>query len=69
MNGFKEIKEIISSAKDSTELQSLLAAYLRDSAKNIGTVAISESAEEGVQEMSNRIISIICGITKLMVFT
>ncbi|WP_304107300.1 LPD23 domain-containing protein [Phascolarctobacterium succinatutens] len=53
----QSIKEIISSAKDSTELQSLLAAYLRDSAKNIGTVAISESAEEGVQEMSNRIIS------------
>lgn len=55
--GEQSIKEIISSAKDSTELQSLLAAYLRDSAKNIGTVAISESAEEGVQEMSNRIIS------------
>ena len=55
--GAQRIKEIISSAKDSTELQSLLAAYLRDSAKNIGTVAISESAEEGVQEMSNRIIS------------
>lgn len=53
----QSIKEIISSAKDSTELQSLLAAYLRDSAKNIGTVASSESAEEGVQEMSNRIIS------------
>lgn len=57
--GAQSIKEIISSAKDSTELQSLLAAYLRDSAKNIGTVAISESAEEGVQEMSNRIISAI----------
>lgn len=57
--GAQSIKEIISSAKDSTELQSLLAAYLRDSAKNIGTVAISESAEEGVQEMSNRIISVI----------
>ena len=55
--GAQSIKEIISSAKDSTELQSLLAAYLRDTAKNIGTVAISESAEEGVQEMSNRIIS------------
>lgn len=55
--GAQSIKEIISSAKDSMELQSLLAAYLRDSAKNIGTVAISESAEEGVQEMSNRIIS------------
>lgn len=55
--GAQSIKEIINSAKDSTELQSLLAAYLRDSAKNIGTVAISESAEEGVQEMSNRIIS------------
>ena len=55
--GAQSIKEIISSAKDSTELQSLLAAYLRASAKNIGTVAISESAEEGVQEMSNRIIS------------
>lgn len=55
--GTQSIKEIISSAKDSTELQSLLAAYLRDSAKNIGTVTISESAEEGVQEMSNRIIS------------
>lgn len=55
--GAQSIKGIISSAKDSTELQSLLAAYLRDSAKNIGTVAISESAEEGVQEMSNRIIS------------
>lgn len=55
--GAQSIKEIISSAKDRTELQSLLAAYLRDSAKNIGTVAISESAEEGVQEMSNRIIS------------
>ena len=55
--GAQSIKEIISSAKDSTELQSLLAAYLRDSAKNIGTVAISESAEEGVQEMSNRIIA------------
>jgi hypothetical protein len=55
--GAQSIKEIISSAKNSTELQSLLAAYLRDSAKNIGTVAISESAEEGVQEMSNRIIS------------
>lgn len=55
--GAQSIKEIISSAKDSTELQSLLAAYLRDSTKNIGTVAISESAEEGVQEMSNRIIS------------
>lgn len=55
--GAQSIKEIISSAKDSTELQSLLAAYLRDSAKNIGTVAVSESAEEGVQEMSNRIIS------------
>ncbi|WP_418576584.1 LPD23 domain-containing protein [Phascolarctobacterium succinatutens] len=55
--GVQSIKEIISSAKDSTELQSLLATYLRDSAKNIGTVAISESAEEGVQEMSNRIIS------------
>lgn len=55
--GAQSIKEIISSAKDSTELQSLLDAYLRDSAKNIGTVAISESAEEGVQEMSNRIIS------------
>ena len=55
--GAQSIKEIISSAKDSTELQSLLAAYLRDSAKNIGTMAISESAEEGVQEMSNRIIS------------
>ena len=55
--GAQSIKEIISSAKDSTELQSLLAAYLRDSAKNIGTVAISESAEEGVQEMSNSIIS------------
>lgn len=55
--GAQSIKEIISSAKDSTELQSLLASYLRDSAKNIGTVAISESAEEGVQEMSNRIIS------------
>lgn len=55
--GAQSIKKIISSAKDSAELQSLLAAYLRDSAKNIGTVAISESAEEGVQEMSNRIIS------------
>lgn len=55
--GAQSIKEIISSAKDSTELQILLAAYLRDSAKNIGIVAISESAEEGVQEMSNRIIS------------
>lgn len=60
--GAQSIKEIISSAKDSTELQSLLAAYLRDSAKNIGTVAISESAEEGVQEMSNRIISNVAAV-------
>ncbi len=55
--GARSIKEIIASAKDSTELQSMLAAYLRNGAKNIGEVTISESVEEGVQEVSNRIVT------------
>ena len=55
--GAQSIKEIIASAKDSTELQSMLAAYLRNGAKNIGEVTISESVEEGVQEVSNRIVT------------
>ena len=55
--GAQSIKEIIASAKDSTELQSMLAAYLRNGAKNIGEVTISESLEEGVQEVSNRIVT------------
>lgn len=55
--GAQSLKNIIASAKDSTELQSLLAAYVRNGMKNIGEVTLSESAEEGVQEMSNRIIT------------
>ncbi len=55
--GAQSIKEIIASAKDSTELQSMLAAYLRNGAKNIGEVTISESLEEGVQDVSNRIVT------------
>lgn len=55
--GAQSIKEIIASAKDSTELQSMLAAYLRNGAKNIGEVTISESLEEGMQEVSNRIVT------------
>lgn len=51
------LKKIIEAAKDSTELRSLLTSYVRNGVKNIGTVAVSESAEEGVQEMSNRIIT------------
>lgn len=51
------LKKIIEAAKDNKELRSLLTAYMRDGVKNIGTVAVSESAEEGVQEMSNRIIT------------
>ena len=55
--GAQSLKNIIANAKDSTELQSLLAAYVRNGMKNIGEVTLSESAEEGVQEMSNRIIT------------
>lgn len=55
--GAQSLKNIIASAKDSTELQSLLAAYVRNGMKNIGEVTLSESAEEGVQEMSNRVIT------------
>jgi hypothetical protein len=55
--GAQSIKKIIASAKDSTELQSMLAAYLRNGAKNIGEVTISESLEEGVQDVSNRIVT------------
>ena len=55
--GAQSIKEIIASAKDSTELQSMLAAYLRNGVKNIGEVTISESLEEGAQEVSNRIVT------------
>lgn len=55
--GAQSLKNIITSAKDSTELQSLLAAYVRNGMKNIGEVTLSESAEEGVQEMSNRVIT------------
>lgn len=52
--GAQSLKNIIANAKDSTELQSLLAAYVRNGMKNIGEVTLTESAEEGVQEMSNR---------------
>ncbi len=55
--GAQNLKNIIANAKDSTELQSLLAAYVRNGMKNIGEVTLSESAEEGVQEMSNRVIT------------
>lgn len=55
--GAQSLKNIIASAKDSTELQSLLAAYVRNGMKNIGEVTLSESAEEGVQEMSNSVIT------------
>ena len=55
--GAQSLKNIIASAKDSTELQSLLAAYVRNGMKNIGEVTLTESAEEGVQEMSNRAIT------------
>ena len=55
--GAQSLKNIIASAKDSTELQSLLAAYVRNGMKNIGEVTLTESAEEGVQEMSNRVIT------------
>ena len=55
--GAQSLKNIISSATNSTELQSMLAQYVKDGMKNVGGVAISESAEEGAQEMSNRIIS------------
>lgn len=55
--GAQSLKNIIANAKDSTELQSLLAAYVRNGMKNIGEVTLSESAEEGVQEMSNRVIT------------
>lgn len=55
--GAQSLKNIIASAKDSTELQSLLAAYVRNGMKNIGEVTLTESAEEGVQEMSNRFIT------------
>lgn len=55
--GAQSLKDIISSATNSTELQSMLAQYVKTGMKNVGGVAISESTEEGVQEMSNRIIS------------
>lgn len=55
--GAQSLKNIIANAKDSTELQSLLAAYVRNGMKNIGEVTLSESAEEGIQEMSNRVIT------------
>ncbi len=55
--GAQSLKNIIANAKDSTELQSLLAAYVRNGMKNIGEVTLTESAEEGVQEMSNRAIT------------
>lgn len=55
--GAQSLKNIISSATNSTELQSMLAQYVKNGMKNVGGVAISESAEEGAQEMSNRIIS------------
>lgn len=55
--GAQSLKNIIANAKDSTELQSLLAAYVRNGMKNIGEVTLTESAEEGVQEMSNRVIT------------
>lgn len=55
--GAQSLKNIIANAKDSTELQSLLAAYVRNGVKNVGEVTLTESAEEGVQEMSNRIIT------------
>ena len=55
--GAQSIKKIIASAKDSTELQSMLVAYLRNGAKNIGEVTISESLEEGAQDVSNRIVT------------
>ncbi len=55
--GAQNLKNIIANAKDSTELQSLLAAYVRNGMKNIGEVTLTESAEEGVQEMSNRVIT------------
>lgn len=55
--GAQSLKNIIANAKDSTELQSLLAAYVRNGMKYIGEVTLTESAEEGVQEMSNRVIT------------
>lgn len=55
--GEQSLKQIIEAAKDNKELRSLLTSYVRNGMKNIGTVAVSESAEEGVQEMSNRIIT------------
>ena len=55
--GAQGLRDIVKSATNSTELQSMLADYVKTGAKNVGTVAASESLEEGVQEMSNRIIS------------
>ena len=53
----KGIKAIVAAAKDNSELRSMLTAYVKNGIKNIGEVAATESAEEGVQEASNRIIS------------
>ena len=53
----KGIKTIVAAAKDNSELRSMLTAYVKNGIKNIGEVAATESAEEGIQEASNRIIS------------
>ena len=53
----KGIKAIVAAAKDNSELRSMLTAYVKNGIKNIGEVAATESAEEGIQEASNRIIS------------
>lgn len=53
----RAIKAIIQAAKNSTEARAMIAAAVKNGLKNIGEVALSESGEEGVQEVSNRIIS------------
>lgn len=53
----RAIRAIIQTAKNSTEARAMIAAAVKNGLKNIGEVAISESGEEGVQEVSNRIIS------------
>ena len=51
------IKDIIEQAKNNSEFRTMLAGYVTRGLKNIGSLTAEESAEEGVQEVGNRLIS------------
>ena len=53
----KIVENIVKNAKDNASVQAQLKTWLNSNLKNFGTVALTESAEEGVQRMSEMTIT------------